>query len=85
MLHPTPINFPKGTPVVVSDIFVGAVPWQKGSIAKAPHLQQLYNEGIGVPNAYVQRWCTPTRSALMTGRHPYRNGWNVYGGNGCLK
>jgi arylsulfatase A-like enzyme len=37
-------------------------------------LDQLANEGIRFNNYNVEAQCTPTRSAIMTGRHPVRSG-----------
>ena len=28
-------------------------------------LKALFDEALAVPQAYVHRWCTPTRAALM--------------------
>lgn len=39
-----------------------------------PHLDSLAREGVVLKNYYVQPICSPTRSALMTGRYPLRLG-----------
>ena len=39
-----------------------------------PNLDALAYDGILLSNYYVQPICTPTRSALMTGRHPIHTG-----------
>ena len=39
-----------------------------------PNIDRLATEGIILNNYYVQPICTPTRSALMTGRYPIHNG-----------
>jgi arylsulfatase B/arylsulfatase I/J len=35
-------------------------------------------EGVRLENYYVQQVCTPTRSALVTGRYPFRTGMQGY-------
>ena len=42
--------------------------------AKTPRLDQFAQEGLRLLNFNVEVQCTPTRSALMTGRHPIRSG-----------
>jgi len=42
--------------------------------APTPNLDQLAAEGIRLQNFNVEPQCTPSRSALMTGRHPIRSG-----------
>ena len=69
--------------LLVDDLGWNNVPWNPLSVVKAPHAEALYKEGMSVPHAYVHRWCTPTRAALMTGRYAFRNGWNQYGAVGC--
>ena len=71
--------------LLVDDLGWNNVPWNPHSVVKAPHAAALFAEALSMPQCYVQRWCTPTRAALMTGRHPFRNGWNAYGGNQCGK
>ena len=44
-----------------------------------PHIESLHDGAVGFSWSYVQRWCTPTRAAIQTGRFPFRNGWNQYG------
>jgi hypothetical protein len=44
-----------------------------------PYIESLHDGGMGFSASYVQRWCTPTRAAIQTGRFPFRNGWNQYG------
>jgi arylsulfatase len=41
---------------------------------KTPNLDQLYDESLRFTRFLVSPTCSPTRSALMTGRHPMRNG-----------
>ena len=42
--------------------------------AATPRLDQLAAEGMQFLNFNVETQCTPSRSALMTGRHPVRSG-----------
>ncbi len=39
-----------------------------------PRLDKLAAEGLRLTNFNVEPQCTPSRSALMTGRHPIRSG-----------
>ncbi|MDA0834657.1 MAG: arylsulfatase [Planctomycetota bacterium] len=41
---------------------------------KTPHLDRLYDQSTRLTRFLVSPTCSPTRSALMTGRHPMRNG-----------
>jgi arylsulfatase len=42
--------------------------------APTPRLDRLAAEGMRLLNFNVENQCTPSRSALMTGRHPIRSG-----------
>lgn len=42
--------------------------------AETPQLDKLASEGMQLLNFNVEPQCTPSRSALMTGRHPIRSG-----------
>ncbi len=42
--------------------------------AETPRLDTLAEEGMKLLNFNVESQCTPSRSALMTGRHPIRSG-----------
>ena len=46
----------------------------KGSDIQTPTIDKLANEGIRLQQYYVQRVCSPTRSAIMAGRYPYHMG-----------
>ena len=51
-----------------------------GSVIKTPNIDKLASEGVILDNYYVLPLCTPTRSALMTGRYPIHTGINnTYG------
>jgi arylsulfatase len=45
-----------------------------GGLLPTPRLDQLASEGMRFTNFNVEAQCTPTRSALMTGRLPIRSG-----------
>ena len=44
----------------------------------SPHIDSLADTGVKLLNYYVQPICTPTRSALMTGRYAFRWGATAY-------
>ncbi|MEM7391710.1 MAG: sulfatase-like hydrolase/transferase, partial [Verrucomicrobiota bacterium] len=45
---------------------------------KTPRLDQLAREGTRFTSFYSQTVCGPSRSALLTGRHPIRSkGWGM--------
>ena len=45
--------------------------------APTPRIDQLAAEGLRLLNFNVEAQCTPSRSALLTGRHPIRSGTQV--------
>jgi len=59
--------------VVADDLGWKDVGWH-GSRHKTPHLDRLVREGLELNYHYVQPVCTPTRTALMSGRVPSRFG-----------
>ena len=60
--------------VMLSDnVGVGGLSCYGGTIP-TPRLDRLASEGIRFTNHNTEAQCTPTRSALMTGRMPLRSG-----------
>ncbi|OSP54241.1 hypothetical protein BV911_13845 [Pseudoruegeria sp. SK021] len=45
-----------------------------GGTTATPRIDELASEGIRFTNYNVEVQCTPSRSAIMTGRHPVRSG-----------
>ncbi|HVY69764.1 MAG TPA: arylsulfatase, partial [Verrucomicrobiae bacterium] len=43
-------------------------------VLKTPNLDRLHNEGVRFTDFHVSPTCAPTRSALLTGRHEFKNG-----------
>jgi arylsulfatase A-like enzyme len=44
------------------------------SLPPMPNLTALKNSGVLFRNAYAHPTCSPTRAAILTGRHPFRTG-----------
>lgn len=59
--------------IVADDLGWSDVGWH-GGFAKTPQLDRLVDTGIELDQHYVQPVCTPTRTALMSGRYPGRFG-----------
>lgn len=59
--------------IVADDLGWSDVGWH-GGFGKTPHLDRLVQEGLELDQHYVQPVCTPTRTALMSGRYPGRFG-----------
>jgi arylsulfatase A-like enzyme len=59
--------------IVADDLGWSDVGWH-GGFGKTPHLDRLVREGVELDQHYVQPVCTPTRTALMSGRYPGRFG-----------
>ena len=63
--------------MVVDNLGWGEIGTYGGGIlrgAETPRLDELANEGLKLLNFNVEPQCTPSRSALMSGRHPIRSG-----------
>ena len=45
-----------------------------GSVIRTPTLDSLANQGVVLSHFYAHPYCSPTRSALMTGNSPLRTG-----------
>jgi arylsulfatase len=43
-------------------------------VLKTPNMDRLHDEGVRFNEFHVSPTCSPTRSALMTGRHEFKNG-----------
>jgi arylsulfatase A-like enzyme len=55
-------------------------------IIKTPQLDRLHDESVRLTNFHVDTYCTPTRSALMTGRYAHRvGGWGTLCGRNMLR
>ena len=59
--------------IVADDLGYNDVSWHNPDMV-TPHLDALAKEVVILEQSYVQPICTPTRSALMTGRYPIHTG-----------
>ncbi len=66
-------NKPNILLIVADDLGWSDVGWH-GGFAKTPVMDQLVRQGVELDSHYVQPVCTPTRTALMSGRYPGRFG-----------
>ncbi len=64
----------------IGDIGCHGNPW-----IQTPNLDTFYKKSVRMTDFHVSPVCTPTRSAIMTGRYPINNGaWATYKGRDAL-
>lgn len=59
--------------IVADDLGWSDVGWH-GGFGRTPNMDRLVETGVEIDAHYVQPVCTPTRTALMSGRYPGRFG-----------
>ena len=64
--------------VLIDDLGWNDVSYHLGSDFDTPNIDDLWVDALALSNYYVQHYCTPTRSALMSGRYPMRDGLQEY-------
>ena len=61
--------------IIVDDLGYGDLASYGHPVIQSPHLDQLAAEGIRFTQYYAaSALCSPSRAAILTGRHPYRTG-----------
>ncbi len=64
----------------IGDLGCHGNPW-----IKTPNLDNFYKESVRLTNFHVSPLCTPTRSAIITGRYPIHSGaWATFKGRATL-
>lgn len=60
--------------ILTDDQGYGDLSCHGNPVLKTPHLDRLHTEGVRFTNFHVSPTCSPTRAALMSGRHEFKNG-----------
>lgn len=60
--------------VLIDDVGVGDFSCTGNPIARTPAIDKFYGESLRFTNFHVSPTCAPTRAALLTGRHEFKNG-----------
>ena len=60
--------------LLTDDQGYGDVSAHGNPVLKTPNLDRLHAEGVRFTDFHVSPTCSPTRSALLTGRHEFKNG-----------
>src|SRR5256885_1922958 len=60
--------------ILTDDQGYGDISAHGNPLLKTPNMDRLHDEGVQFTDFHVSPTCAPTRSALMTGRHEFRNG-----------
>jgi arylsulfatase len=60
--------------ILTDDQGYGDVSAHGNPVLKTPNLDRLHAEGVRFTDFHVSPTCAPTRSALLTGRHEFKNG-----------
>jgi arylsulfatase len=70
----TPRRRPNIIYVMTDDQGYGDIAAHGNPILKTPHLDRLHRESVRLTEFHASPTCSPTRAALMTGRHEFRSG-----------
>ena len=60
--------------ILTDDQGYGDLSCHGNPILQTPNIDRIHAEGVRFTDFHVSPTCSPTRSALMTGRHEFRNG-----------
>ncbi len=60
--------------ILTDDQGYGDISAHGNPVLKTPNLDRLHREGARLTDFHVSPTCAPTRSALLTGRHEFKNG-----------
>jgi arylsulfatase len=60
--------------ILTDDQGYGDISAHGNPILKTPHMDRIHNEGVRFTDFHVSPTCAPTRAALLTGRHEFKNG-----------
>jgi len=60
--------------ILTDDQGFGDLSCNGNPILKTPNIDRLHDEGVRFTDFHVSPTCAPTRSALLTGRHEFKNG-----------
>jgi arylsulfatase len=60
--------------ILTDDQGYGDLSCNGNPILKTPHIDRLHAEGVRFTDFHVSPTCSPTRSALLSGRHEFKNG-----------
>jgi arylsulfatase A-like enzyme len=72
--------------VMTDDQGYGDLACHGNPILKTPNLDKFYTQSVRLTNFHVDPTCSPTRSALMTGRYSHRVGvWHTIMGRSLLR
>jgi arylsulfatase A-like enzyme len=72
--------------IMTDDQGYGDVACHGNPIVQTPNIERLYGETVRLTNFHVDPTCSPTRSALMTGRYSCRTGvWHTIMGRSLLR
>jgi len=72
--------------VLTDDQGYGDLSCHGNPVLKTPHLDQLHSQSVRLTNFHVDPTCSPTRSALLTGRYSSRTGvWHTIMGRSILR
>jgi arylsulfatase len=69
-----PSSRPNIVLIMPDDMGWGDIAAHGHPLIETPHLDGLYAESVRFTDFHVSPTCAPTRSALMTGRHEFKNG-----------
>lgn len=73
--HTTILAAPPNIIVILTDDQgYGDLSCHGNPVLKTPHLDRMHAESVRFTDFHVSPTCSPTRSALMTGRHEFKNG-----------
>ncbi len=74
----TPVHLSPTRPniifVLTDDQGYGDLSWTGNPVLKTPHIDAFAAQSVRFTDFHVSPTCAPTRSALMTGRHEFKNG-----------
>ncbi|MES2982881.1 MAG: arylsulfatase [Verrucomicrobiota bacterium] len=72
--------------IITDDQGYGEIAAHGNPVIKTPSLDKLHGESVRLTNFHVDPTCSPTRSALMTGRYSTRTGvWHTINGRSLMK
>lgn len=85
-LRSTTVRQPNVVLVITDDQGYGDLGCHGNTVIQTPNLDKLYAQSIRLTDFHVDPTCSPTRSALMTGRYSSRTGvWHTIMGRSLLR